>query len=626
MCGIFGILSASSNISILDSLTMLKRLEYRGYDSAGIMFLASDKKPKVIKKKGKIKELENSISHSNFNHQKTNFLMSHTRWATHGQPNDTNSHPHISLGKKFYLVHNGIIENYHLLREILLEAGYDFYSETDTEVLVNFIEYMTDLYPQNSLEKNISLALSKVKGTYGLIIFSIVKPDEIYVIKKSSPMVLGLLEDKIYISSDYYSFLENTQEIIHLQDEQMAIVSMDGLKYNILNMTTQEEITPDILNLDIKLDEIEKSVFQHFMLQEIMKQSESIQNCLRGRIVNQKKVKLGGLDIKLENKTLIQHLANARQIIICACGTSLHSAMIGKYIIEELADIPVQVEQASEFRYRYKSIPSHTVIIGVSQSGETADTLEAIRSLHKTYLCLGICNVVASSLSQITQGGVYLHVGPEIGVASTKAFTGQLTILYLLAMKLAEIKGINQFKREILCLNLQKIPNLYESVIDKIQGKIKMLAKTYKFASNFLFLGRGYNYPIALEAALKLKEISYIHAEGYSAAEMKHGPIALIDKMMPVVVIAMKDSIYPKVLSNVEEVYARGGSLIIVTEENNRDFDKMTEDIIYLPEIEEQLYPFLTILPLQLLAYYIAVERGCDVDQPRNLAKCVTVE
>ena len=626
MCGIFGILSSLSNISILDSVSMLRRLEYRGYDSAGMMFLSTDKKPEVIKKKGKIQELENSISHSNFNNQKTNFLMSHTRWATHGEPNDTNSHPHISLGKKFYIVHNGIIENYHQLREILLEVGYEFYSGTDTEVLVNFLEYITELYPKNSLEKNISLALSKVKGTYGLIIFSILKPDEIYVIKKSSPMVLGLLEDKIYISSDYYSFLENTQKIIHLRDQQMAILSMDGLKYNILNMTTQEEITPEILKLDIKLDEIEKSVFQHFMLQEIMKQSESIQNCLRGRIVNQKKVKLGGLDIKLENKTLVQHLSNAKQIIICACGTSLHSAMIGKYIIEELADIPVQVEQASEFRYRHKSIPSHTVIIGVSQSGETADTLEAIRSLKETYLCLGICNVIASSLSQITQGGVYLHVGPEIGVASTKAFTGQLTILYLLAMKLAEIKGINQIKREILCLNLQRIPNLYESVIDKIQGKIKMLAKTYKFASNFLFLGRGYNYPIALEAALKLKEISYIHAEGYSAAEMKHGPIALIDKMMPVVVIAMKDSIYSKVLTNVEEVYARGGSLIIVTEENNRDFDKMTEEIIYLPEIEEQLYPFLTILPLQLLAYYIAVERGCDVDQPRNLAKCVTVE
>ena len=622
MCGILGILSKSSNLSIFNSLKLLKRLEYRGYDSAGVLYLNDSRKVSVLKKKGKINQLEKIVSNS----EKSNFLMAHTRWATHGEPNDINSHPHYSVNKSFYIVHNGIIENYNTLKDILLEAGYEFYSDTDTEVLVNFLEYITDINPKKSLQENIILALSRVKGTYGLIIYNTYEPNKIYIIKKSSPIVIGLLEDKIYVSSDYYSFIEHTQNIIHLQDEEMMIVNLTNLEYKIKNFNTQKYISPHIEKLDIKLDQIEKSIFQHFMLKEIMNQTTSLEDCMRGRINIHNKIKLGGLDIEMNQKPLIQHLSEAKKIILCGCGTSLYSGLIGKYIIEELADIPVEVEQASEFRYRKKCIPEGTVLIAISQSGETADTLDAVKSIQNECVCLGICNVIASSLSLITQGGIYLHVGPEIGVASTKAFTGQLTILYMLALKLSQIKNINTDLAINIAEGLKKLPELYHKIIENVEDKIKLLAKNYKFASNCLFLGRGYNYPIALEGALKLKEISYIHAEGYSAAEMKHGPIALIDKMMPVVVIAIKDSLYEKVLSNVREVNARGGSLIILTEENNKDFENITDDVIYLPKIEEHLYPFLTILPLQLLAYYIALERGCDVDQPRNLAKCVTVE
>lgn len=423
MCGILVLLSNKSNIDILHSIQLLKRLEYRGYDSAGIMYLDNSNcqeskrnKIQLHKKKGKINNLNSLISNltklsqNNTNPITTNFLMSHTRWATHGEPSDKNSHPHVSMNGQFYLVHNGIIENYLILKDILLEAGYEFYSQTDTEVLVNFIEYISNLNPKNSLEKNISIALSRVNGTYGLVIYNIDNPDLVYVVKKSSPIVIGLLEDKIYISSDYYSFLEYTQDVIHLEEGQIATFHLSNLKYQIKSMDSLQVIAPEIQRLDIKLDEIEKSVFEHFMLKEIMNQQHSIRDSLRGRINFNHQVKLGGLEIEYQEKPLIHHLSQAQKIILVACGTSLHAGMIGKYIMEELADIPVEVEQASEFRYRHKSIPPNTVIIGISQSGETADTLEAIKSLKNQCLCLGICNVVASSLSHITQGGVYLHV------------------------------------------------------------------------------------------------------------------------------------------------------------------------------------------------------------------------
>jgi len=622
MCGILGLLSKNNDISLNQTIKLLKRLEYRGYDSSGILYLNEKKEIIIEKRKGKIKNLENSINLK----IKTNLTICHTRWATHGKPSDSNSHPHVSNNGNFFLVHNGIIENYKILKQILIDEGYIFYSETDSEVLVNFIEFICLTNTNNSYYQNVVKALSKISGTYGIILYSKLSLNDVIVVKKGSPIVLGLSDNQIYISSDYYSFLEETQNVITLKDNELAIIDRTSNNYEIKNIITQEVINPNISQLNIKIDQIEKSVFKHFMLKEIMNQHESIKDCMRGRITDSFNVKLGGIEIKKNNDTLIHTLSKCKKIIICGCGTSLNAGLIGKYIIEEIADIPVEVEQASEFRYRKKATSEDTVLIGISQSGETADTLEAIKSCKNKMLCLGICNIVGSSISYETDGGIYLHVGPEIGVASTKAFTGQLTVLYMLAIRLAQLKNINLDKSNEIIKNLINIPDIYLQIKESLTNQIKNMSKIFKFASNFLFLGRGYNYPIALEAALKLKEISYIHAEGYSAAEMKHGPIALIDKMMPVVVIAIKDNIYSKVCSNIEEVHSRGGSLIIITNEDNKDFDSMTENIIRIPHIEEHLYPFLTILPLQLLSYYIALERGCNVDQPRNLAKCVTVE
>ena len=621
MCGILGILSKNCNISINNTVKLLKRLEYRGYDSSGILFI--DNKDTIIKKKkGKINNLE-SILNLDLN---TEFVMCHTRWATHGKPNDANSHPHVSNNNNYFLVHNGIIENYQSLKKILIEEGYSFYSDTDSEVLVNFIEYIDTKNKKNTFYQNIVLALSKIVGTYGIILYNKLYPKKIIVVKKGSPIVMGVSNEKIYISSDYYSFLEKTQNVITLKDNELVIINKDENTYQIKNIITQQIINPVIDRLNIKIDEIEKSIFKHFMLKEIMNQHDSIKDCMRGRVSESFEVKLGGLEIMKNDSSLINLLSSCNKIVICACGTSLNSGLVGKYIIEELCDIPVEVEQASEFRYRKKSISPNTILIAISQSGETADTLEAVKSCKKDMLCLGICNIVGSSISYETDGGIYLHVGPEIGVASTKAFTGQLTVLYMLAIKISQIKKKNEELSKKILKNLVNIPNIYLDIISSIKPQIIYMSKIFKFANNFLFLGRGYNYPIALEAALKLKEISYIHAEGYSAAEMKHGPIALIDNMMPVVVIAIKDNIYSKVCSNIQEVHSRGGSLIIITNEDNDDFDNITDNIIRIPTTEEHLYPFTTILPLQLLSYYIALERGCNVDQPRNLAKCVTVE
>ena len=438
MCGILGIISRNTNLSVYNSLTFLKRLEYRGYDSSGVMYL--NPVPVVYKKQGKIEALQNLLVGKK--EVSTNFLMSHTRWATHGKPSDSNSHPHYSENKKVYLVHNGIIENYVSLKNILLEANYKFYSETDSEVMVNFIDYICNLNPDYTWEQQVRLALSRIQGTYGIILYHVDYPEKVIVARHSSPLVLGMLEDKLFISSDYYSFIEKTRDIINLQDGEIGIINRTTLKLEVRNMDTNTKVEPNILKLDMKLDSIEKSVFEHFMLKEILKQSESIQDSMRGRINSEGNVKLGGLEVLKDNQTLIDKLSKATRIILCACGTSLHAAMVGKYIIEELADIPVEVEQASEFRYRKKSITCNTVVIGISQSGETADTIEAVKSMVENSLCLGICNTVACSLSQITEGGIYLHVGPEIGVASTKAFTGQLSILYMLAIRLAQTKNI----------------------------------------------------------------------------------------------------------------------------------------------------------------------------------------
>ena len=623
MCGILGFISINKINGLPLCIKALKKLEYRGYDSAGIAYII-DNKIKYIKKKGNIKQLE-SIIPENIS---TNIAISHTRWATHGAPSDINSHPHTTTDNTLSIVHNGIIENYSTIKQQLIKENYHFSSETDTEVLINFIHYINTNNPSNSFIKNLEITLNLVEGAYAIIVLNQETPNTLYIAKKGSPLSIGKSDDTIYISSDYYAFAEHTTNILHLEDNQIA--SINNLDIVMHDFKTNKIITPEFNHLNITLHQLEKDTFSHFMLKEIMKQSESLNDCFRGRLIkNGKKydIKLGGLETLYKDKPIINILAKTKKILICACGTSMHSGLIGKYIIEELTGINVEVEQASEFRYRTHALLPNTVVMVISQSGETADTLEAMRICkNKGLLCLGLCNVVGSSISRETHGGVYLHIGPEIGVASTKAFTAQLGVLYIIAIKIALLKKKNILKCQQIIADLLKLDKLIEEIINKNLDQLKLLAKIYKFTQNCLFLGRGFNYPVALEGALKLKEISYIHAEGYSAAEMKHGPIALIDKMMPVIIICIQDKIYSKVKNNLLEVKSRGGSIISITNYNNPELDELSEYVIQIPTIQECLYPFLTIIPLQLLSYYIALERGCNVDQPRNLAKCVTVE
>ncbi len=611
MCGIVGYIGHRNAGEFL--LAGLRRLEYRGYDSAGVAVVNG--RVDVRKKEGKVSDLAAVLEH---NPVVGTVGIGHTRWATHGAPNDVNAHPHASGGNRFALIHNGIIENYSSIRAKLREKGYVFTSETDTEALVHLID---DVQKETglSLVESVRQALTQVKGAYGIVLVSEDEPDQIIAARNGSPLLLGIGDGENFIASDASPLIEFTRQVVYLNDGEMAVVKRDS--YEVLSIEGGT-VDAKVHELEWDIEEIEKGGYDHFMLKEIMEQPEAIENCLRGRVrLESNQIKLGGLE------DVMDRLRDAERIIICACGTSWHSGLVGEYLIEKHARIPVEVEYASEFRYRNPIINEKDVVLVISQSGETADTLAAMRQAQKAgVLTIGVCNVVGSTIARETDAGVYLHVGPEIGVASTKAFTGQVTVLAMIALLLGKERGLlDDSKLHHHLEALVEIPNQIRRMLNT-DAKIRQIARDYRFASNFLYLGRGSNFPVALEGALKLKEISYIHAEGYPAAEMKHGPIALIDQFMPVVFIATRDAIYEKVVSNIEEVAARGGTVIAITNDDNDELDPLCEYVIRVPETTEGFEPLLTVIPLQLLSYHIAVMRGCDVDQPRNLAKSVTVE
>lgn len=612
MCGIVGYLGSKPAFPIL--LSGLKRLEYRGYDSSGVA-LIEDNKLTSFKKKGKVKDLEELTATEKLT---STIGIGHTRWATHGEPNDVNAHPHTSNSGEISMIHNGIIENYGSLKKDLIQKGYSFESQTDTEVFVNFIE---DIKKSEdiSLEDALRIALSKVIGAYAIAIISTENPKKLIAARKGSPLVIGLGKGEFFLASDATPIIEHTNEVIYLNDEE--IVVMEGDEYHIKDSKDIAQ-TPYIQTLELELEAIEKGGYDHFMLKEIFEQPRSIADCMRGRLNAEKgELVLGG--IRNYSNTLI----NAKRIVVVACGTSWHAGLVAEYLFEDLCRIPVEVEYASEFRYRNPVINEGDVVIAISQSGETADTLAAIElAKSKGAIVLGVVNGVGSSISRITHEGAYLHAGPEIGVASTKAFTGQITVLSMIALRVAINKGtISQTKYQELLSELSSIPDKVEKALlsDK---KVETISDLFKDASNFLYLGRGYNFPVALEGALKLKEISYIHAEGYPAAEMKHGPIALIDENMPVVVIATRDSSYDKIVSNIQEVKARKGVVIAIVTEGDVLIPTMADFTIEVPSTHEAFMPLVSVIPLQLLSYHIAVMRGANVDQPRNLAKSVTVE
>lgn len=612
MCGIVGYVGPRQACPIL--LKGLYRLEYRGYDSAGIAILNKDLK--LFKQKGKVADLESYISEKDTS---GTIGIAHTRWATHGEPNDVNAHPHFSQSKKLAIIHNGIIENYASLREELISRGFEFNSKTDTEVLVHLIEDISNNEKIDLIEA-VRLALNQVIGAYAIVIISQDDPDLLIAAKKGSPMVIGVGDGETFIASDATPIIEYTQKVVYLNDEEMAIVSRN--KELKLKTIKNIEKTPYIQKLEMNLSAIEKGGFEHFMLKEIYEQPRSIGDSLRGRLNTEKGfVSLGGII------DYIEKIKNAKRIIIVACGTSWHAGLVGEYLFEELARIPVEVEYASEFRYRNPVIFEDDIVIAISQSGETADTLAAVElAKSKGATIIGICNVVGSTIARATHAGSYTHAGPEIGVASTKAFTSQVTILALMALMIADKKGSISKSRFHQIINaIELIPKKVEETL-KVNAEILKLSQQFKDAKNFLYLGRGYNFPVALEGALKLKEISYIHAEGYPAAEMKHGPIALIDEEMPVVIIATNQRVYEKVVSNIEEVKARKGKIIAIVTKGDIAVKNIADYVIEIPDTEELLVPMLATIPLQLLAYHIAVLRGCSIDQPRNLAKSVTVE
>ena len=613
MCGIVGYIGPQNAQEVI--INGLKRLEYRGYDSAGVAILNGDLA--IRKQKGKVGELEELLRHKALG---GNLGIGHTRWATHGFPNDVNAHPHVSTDGDFALVHNGIIENYQALRARLQSRGFEFKTQTDTEALVHLID---DVRKSTGLplEKAVSQALTQVVGTYGIAIVSANDPDLLIAARKGSPLILGVREEEneYFISSDASAVVEHTRRVVYLNDGEQIVVRRTGFEVkNIDDVVLQKEVH----ELEWDLEQIEKEGYPHFMLKEIVEQPNSLANCMRGRISSEdNSIVLGGLIDVLDDT-----LREAKRIIICACGTSWHAGLVGEYLIEEFARIPVEVEYASEFRYRNPILNKGDVVIVISQSGETADTLAAVREAKRQEIPVyGICNVVGSTIARETDAGVYLHAGPEIGVASTKAFTAQVVVLTMIALKMAEGRTISDAE---LAENLRALEQLPEKVAEvlKLNEQIKEMSEVFRYATNFLYLGRGYNFPVALEGALKLKEISYIHAEGYPAAEMKHGPIALIDRQMPVIFIALKDRTYEKVVTNIEEVVARHGVVIAITDADNDELDNLCEYVIRIPAAQEFLSPILAVLPLQFLAYHIAVLRGCDVDQPRNLAKSVTVE
>lgn len=615
MCGIVGYIGKREAYPIV--INGLKRLEYRGYDSAGIA-LYDGTKIQLAKTKGKVADLEERAQKEIS--KKGSLGIGHTRWATHGVPNDVNSHPHYSNSGDLVIIHNGIIENYASIKKELLNRGYHFNSDTDTEVLVNLIE---EIKKQEGVKlgKAVQLALNQVVGAYAIALFDKNKPDEIVVAKLGSPLAIGIGDDEFFVASDATPFIEFTNNAIYLEDEEMAIIRR-GRDVKVRKIKSDDLVDPYIQELQLNIEQIEKGGYDHFMLKEIYEQPSVIKDTYRGRLLaNEGIVKLGGLEDYIEKFT------NADRIIIVACGTSWHAGLVAEYIFEDLARIPVEVEYASEFRYRNPIITEKDVVIAISQSGETADTLAAIKlAKEKGAFVYGVCNVVGSTISRETHSGTYTHAGPEIGVASTKAFTTQITVLMMIALRLAKAKGtISQRDFMLQLRELETIPGKVEEALQS-DDKIKAIAKKFKDAANFLYLGRGYNFPVALEGALKLKEISYIHAEGYPAAEMKHGPIALIDEQMPVVVIAVNSNHYEKVVSNIEEIKARKGKIIAVVTEGDTQVKELADYIMEVPKTPESLSPLVTTIPLQLLSYHIAVMLDKNVDQPRNLAKSVTVE
>lgn len=611
MCGIVAYLGHRQAKDVI--LKGLKRLEYRGYDSAGIALLNGGLN--VYKKKGKVSDLENSLVGKEL---QSTIGIGHTRWATHGEPNDCNAHPHYSSSGKLAIIHNGIIENYSSLKKELINKGHTFLSDTDTEVFIHFIEYIKE-NEKCSLEDAVRLALTKVVGAYAIVIMSLEDPDLLVAARKGSPLVVGVGKGEYFLASDATPIIEYTNEVVYLNDQEIAVIRGGELT---ITDTSNLPLTPYIQTIDLELEAIEKGGFDHFMLKEIYEQPRSIRDCMRGRLDSQTgRLILGGL------RDYVNKLVQADRILIVACGTSWHAGLVAEYFFEEFCRIPVEVEYASEFRYRNPVIREGDVMIAISQSGETADTLAAIElAKSKGAVIFGVCNVVGSSIPRATHAGAYTHAGPEIGVASTKAFTAQITVLNMIALIVAQQKGtITEQKLHELLVEMETIPSKVEKAL-KLNDKIEEIARTFKDARNFIYLGRGYNFPVALEGALKLKEISYIHAEGYPAAEMKHGPIALIDEEMPVVFIATKDSSYEKVVSNIQEVKARKGRVISVVTEGDQTIPAMSEFVIEVPAVHEALTPLISVIPLQLLSYHIAVMRGCNVDQPRNLAKSVTVE
>ena len=610
MCGIVGYIGKKDVLPIL--MDGLKRLEYRGYDSAGVAVLQNGDLD-VIKQVGKIAALESEL---NGHLMPGTMGIAHTRWATHGEPNQTNAHPHSDGSGNIVLVHNGIIENYGTLKKMLSEKGHTFRTDTDTETIAHLIE---EFYQNGTpFEEAFRAALNEIDGTYGIVLISKNEPDKVYCARKGSPLVVGIGKDEYYVASDASAIIAHTRNVFYLEDGEIAVISRDGF---VTKTIDNKLVTKKVEKISFDLERIEKAGYPHFMLKEIFEQHNTVADAMRGRLVKEEGVaKLGGLTPILHN------VLRARKIFITACGTSYHAALVGEYMLEQYCRIPVEVEYASEFRYRDPIIEDDHLVVVITQSGETADTLAALREgKRKGTTVMGIVNVVGSSIARETHGGTYIHAGPEIGVASTKAFTSQVTALTLLTLMIARTKSMSAEEGRNMVKEMMKLPDKVEKALktDKIVEKI---AGKFKDHRNFLYLGRGYNYPVALEGALKLKEISYIHAEGYPAAEMKHGPIALIDEDMPVVVIATQDSTYEKIVSNIEEVKARRGRVIAVVSEGDTKLDNLVDYTIPIPMTSDLLQPIISIIPLQLLAYHIAVMRGCDVDQPRNLAKSVTVE
>lgn len=612
MCGIVAYIGTKEAYPIL--VKGLKRLEYRGYDSAGVAVLNGALH--VYKKAGKVSDLENYTADKNVT---ATIGIGHTRWATHGVPNDVNAHPHLSNSGDIAIIHNGIIENYAVVKEELIKRGYVFHSDTDTEVLVNLIEEVKK-QDNLSLEDAVRTALNEVVGAYAIVVMEVHNPNHLVAARKGSPLVIGVGEGEFFVASDATPIIEYTKNVVYLNDQEYASIHRDGSF--VVKTLANVEKSPNIQKLEMSLEMIEKAGYEHFMLKEIFEQPKVIADALRGRMsASGGWIKLGGLD------EYIARINNADRILVTACGTSWHSGLLGEYLIEDLARVPVEVEYASEFRYRNPIITEKDIVLAISQSGETADTLAAIElAKEKGALIYGICNVIGSSIARMSHAGSYTHAGPEIGVASTKAFTAQVTILTLIALQIAKTKGtISASKLNEILVELENMPAKIERTL-QLDSQIKEIAAIYKDASNFLYLGRGYNFPVALEGALKLKEISYIHAEGYPAAEMKHGPIALIDENMPVVFLATNISAYEKIISNIQEVKARKGKVIAVVNEGDTHIKAIADHVIEVPATEEVLSPLVTIVPLQLLSYHIAIMRGCNVDQPRNLAKSVTVE